>query len=130
MDKIECSDMKIISRVQKADLQQICKPTSGNCVEVAVAISEVFEVDSYYVALEPRQKPTRPTHIAVVKDGTIIDGTGEVSKERMREYATSGLKREEVKRADWGPASLSLFENCKDSQGLTNEIIRKLRKKI
>lgn len=128
MDKIDLSDEEIISRVQQANLQQICDPTSGNCVEVAVGINEVFEVDSYYVALEPGQKPTRPAHIAVVKDGTIIDGTGVISEERMREYATAGLKREEVERADWGSASLSLFENYKNGQGLIDKITTKLRK--
>lgn len=131
MDKIDCSHKEIISRVQQANLQQICNPTSGNCVEVAVAISEVFEVDSYYVALEPGQKPTRPAHIAVVKDGTIIDGTGKISEKRMKEYATAGLKREEVKMADWGQASLSLFENYNGDQcgqKLMDKITRKLKK--
>ena len=113
----DVSAEKIADVVKSAELSQICNPTSGNCVEVAIAINEIFEIDYYYVALQPGQKPTRPAHIAVMKNGTIIDASGTVSEGRMRSYATAGLKQDEIERADWGPADTSLFENYRRGDG-------------
>lgn len=122
---------QIAEILERSDLN-FCRPTSGHCTYVAKALNDLFSVDKYYVAVEgPHQKYSRPAHIAVMKNGTIIDAEGIQSEEYMRNYAVAGLKQNEVHKADWGPAKLSLLENMSWGDGETqliddikNEIIR------
>lgn len=122
---------QIAEIVNQSELESFCSPTSDHCTYVAYALNDIFDIDSYYVAVEPGQKYRRPAHIAVVKNGVIIDSTGVVSQEYMKDYAVSGLKADEIEKADWGQADTGLLDqedlNDGDSQLLSNikdEIIR------
>ena len=101
------------------------QPTTGNCTVWGLALHSIFQADSYYVATEPAQKQKRPAHIAIVRDGRIIDGTGERTEHDMKQYAVAGVRREHVGMCDWGPASLSLFDSVDDTQ--THEILEYVR---
>jgi hypothetical protein len=131
----EFSATEIAEIIEQADLS-FCQPTSGHCTVVAMAIRDLFDIDGYYVAVEgPHQKYSRPAHVAVMKDGVIIDATGVVSEEYMKDYAIAGLKRDEIDKAQWGPANLGLFERTRDSLGegrtqLLNNIKSEIRKII
>jgi hypothetical protein len=132
----EFSATEIAEILEQADLDSTCQPTSGHCTVVAMAIHDLFDIDGYYVAVEgPHQKYSRPAHVAVMKDGVIIDATGVVSEEYMKDYAIAGLKRDEIDKAQWGPANLGLFERTRDSLGegrtqLLNNIKSEIRKII
>lgn len=65
----------IIKVVEKSNLEKCCSPTRGHCVYVARALADLFDVDSAYVSVMPGQKYNRPAHMAVMKDGVLIDGT-------------------------------------------------------
>jgi hypothetical protein len=113
----EFSATEIAEIIEQTDLS-FCQPTSGHCTVVAMAIRDLFNVDGYYVAVEgPNQKYSRPAHVAVMKNGVIIDATGVVDEEYMKDYAIAGLKRDEIDKAQWGPANLGLFERTRDSLG-------------
>lgn len=118
ISKSKFSAIEVAEIVKQAHLDSICQPTSGHCTVVAMAIRDLFDIDGYYVAVEgPHQKFSRPAHVAAMKDGMIIDATGVVSEEYMKDYAIAGLKRDEIDKAQWGPANLGLFERTRDSLG-------------
>lgn len=87
-------------------MDSFCSPTSAHCTYVARVCNKLFDLDNYYVAVEPGQKYSRPAHIAVVKDNVIIDAKGKQSEGVMKDYATAGLRGDEIERADWGKAGL------------------------
>lgn len=121
---------QIAEIAERSELDSFCSPTSDDCTLVAQALNHIFDIDSYYVATEPAQKYSRPSHIAVIKNGTIIDANGILNEECMRSYAVSGLKKHEIERADCGPVDTSLFEKNnlgeQDSQ-LFNDIKREIK---
>lgn len=121
----------IIKVMEKCSWDDIgCEATSGHCTYVARALVIVFDIDAYYVSLEPGQKPSRPAHCAVVKDDVIIDGRGEQTEEDMETYAIDGLTKNEIERADWGPANLSLFQKPRELGDGKQELMDKILNEI
>jgi hypothetical protein len=121
---------QIAEIVKRSDLG-FCEPTSDHCRCVAIVLDNLFDTDGYYVAIEPAQRYTRPAHVAVIVDGQIIDSTGIVSEEYMKDYAISGLKSDEVSEADWGEAGLGLFDKMNLNEGetqLLNDIKNEIKK--
>lgn len=121
---------EIAEIVERADLDSVCQPTSSHCTVVAIALRDLFDIDGYYVAVEgPYQPYSRPAHIAVIKDGKIIDATGIVSEEYMQDYAISGLKADEIDEAVWEPIELGLFET-KNSGKVEGQLLDSIKDEI
>lgn len=104
------------------------KPTKGDCGAFAAAMCSVFPVDSYYGAWEPGQK--RHAHVAVVVESVILDATGRIDEEVMKDYAIAGVKAECLDGADWGPFATdgNLYGSLEKAVDVQNKILNKLNK--
>lgn len=81
--------------INKANIECICDPHTGDCVSVAVAIMHVFDGNEYVCAYQsPSDKI--PAHAAVRIDDTLYDGSGKTSRGVLYDFAISGLKSENI----------------------------------
>lgn len=77
--------MKINHIIQKSNLDEICDATTGDCESVAVALSRVFDINSFVNIYEPSERK-RATHSTVKINGNLYDGSGKTSKNELVDY--------------------------------------------
>lgn len=106
------------------------KPTQGQCGAFAAAMCNIFPVDEFYGAWEPGTK--RYAHVSVVVDGVILDATGQVTEEKMKDYAVSGIEPKYRDAADWGPFATTgkLYHgSLKTAIEIQNRIINEVKER-
>jgi hypothetical protein len=79
--------MNIDKIIRRSNLNELCNVKSGDCESVAVALSRVFEVDSFVCVYEPSEK-RKASHATVRINGNLYDGSGRLSydKEALIDY--------------------------------------------
>lgn len=68
-------------------LRDICRPQHGDCVNVAVAIQEVF--GGTYVCVYENEHSTIPVHATVKIDGELFDGDGKTTQTNLKSRVKS-----------------------------------------
>lgn len=82
--------------------------SSGNCGVFAIAVDQLFDVDSFVFA-ENDAEPDRLYHVAVIKNGKMYDGNGITNLNRLRQYAVDEDYPDEEPKVNTYPATQDLY---------------------